>query len=140
MHPPPHMLCILFLIWHASSSSLDKIPSRQQQFQACILLLIWHASSSSYVMHPLPHMACILLLIGQDPIPTATKTADDEERFKVWIASHELRPRTPITATTDWRLKVWIASHVSHRCLGLRVWGLGFRVSAHLSQVFRFRV
>jgi len=126
--PPPHMACILLLIWHASFSSSNEMHPPPQT--TCILLLTWHASSSSYDNIPCrqqqspqtQRMTCILLLICHSSSSSNTTDADDEGRFKVWITSHELRPRTPITATTHWRLKVWIASHgfrpILHRCLG----------------------
>jgi hypothetical protein len=62
MCPPPHMTCILLLIWHVSSSSYAMYPPPHMTcillliWHVCILLLIWHVSSSSYAMCPPPHM------------------------------------------------------------------------------------
>jgi hypothetical protein len=62
MYPPPHMKCILLLIWHvlgfskrsSTSAWYSAISSRN-----LVCSLIWHVSSSSYDMYPPPHMTCI---------------------------------------------------------------------------------
>jgi len=61
MYPPPHMTCILLLIWRVSSSLYTKALEARSDMcppphMTCILLLIWHVSSSSYDMYPPPYI------------------------------------------------------------------------------------
>jgi len=84
MYPPPHMTCILLLIWH---------------HMTCILLLIWHVSSSSYDMYPPPHMTCILLLIWH--VPSNLRYEVDTANFTTTSLYYYLTLLLPHFTTTS---------------------------------------
>jgi len=130
---PPHMTCILLLIWHVSSSSYDMYPSYPPPHMTCILLLIWHVSSSSYDMYPPPHMTCILLLIwhvsssSHDMYPSPHMTCILLLIWHVSSSSYDMYPPPHMTCIL---LLIWHVSSSSYdmyppphmTCILLLIW------------------